>query len=236
MRVASLNLMHCARSSPEAVGALLAERWVAIACLQEVDLKMRRSGGVDQPAVIARAAGLAHYRFTSTLARGVGRLGTMRSRYGILTLSAYPILEAFDIPLPTVSGQEPRAAQVVRLDLSEALPETSRTLAVVNTHLAVGGLIAREQRDHLFERIERYRLDHPGETVIVAGDFNGADLHDGWIEHDGRPTYPSENPSARIDHLAYRAGALGGAALAEWETFAYPNITDHCLLTARLGD
>lgn len=236
MVIASLNLMHCARSSAGDIGALLAEHRVAIACLQEVDLKMRRSGGVDQPAVIAARAGLEHYRFTSTQARGVGRLGAQRSRYGILTLSALPIVDAFDIPLPNVSGQEPRAAQLVRIELGApmATAPTPRTITVVNTHLAVGGLIAREQRDHLFEHLAQYAASHPHEPLVVAGDFNGVDLPAGWREADSAPTYPAEHPQTRIDHLAHFVSPGRPEALSDWETYAYADLTDHCLLTAHL--
>ncbi|MGV8083553.1 MAG: endonuclease/exonuclease/phosphatase family protein [Coriobacteriia bacterium] len=213
--VASLNIQHCQRSSPQRVAALLAERGVTVAALQEVDLGMARSGRTDQPAIIAAESGLAHYAFAPTLARD-------RGLYGLLLLSATPFVDYAEVPLPRLGAEEPRLAQLARVEIGGA------SVQLANTHLAVRGDSTTAQLRYLSAVVLSAH-----EHWLMVGDFNGELLPDGFGEGDLAPTFPSENPRKRIDHIAVSDGFPLGV---RWETVCRPEITDHCLVLAHFGE
>jgi len=178
-----------------------------IVLMQEVDVGTRRSGGVDQPAELARRTG-----FVSSFGRTIDYDG---GRFGIAVLSRWPIVDARMIPLdgraPAADNgrHEPRGA----LRVVVATPQGRIT--VFDTHLdAFGGDAWREQEaDSLVQLVVRAR--NAGETIIVGGDFNStpesaaqqtlrnAGLRDAWTvcgSGDGH-TFPASTPAKRIDFL-----------------------------------
>lgn len=213
--VASLNLQHCERSSAEQIAALLAGRGVGLAALQEVDLGMVRSGRVDQPAVLAAESGLGHYAFAPTLRRG-------RGLYGLLILSASPLSDYYEIPLPRLGAEEPRLAQVAAVEVAGGL-----RVSIVNTHLAARSASAHAQLRHLSDA-----LAQSSAPLLLAGDFNGVAVPEGFAEFDLAATFPSEAPRKRIDHIAVRPDF---SASIRWETVCAPELTDHCLVLAHVG-
>lgn len=198
----------------ERVAALVRDARADLVMLQEVDSVTRRSGGVDQLALLARATGL-HAAFGSTLAYQGGQ-------YGIALLSRYPIRSHRVFPLPNDPPQpraggsrEPRGA----LHAVVTLPDGD--LHVINTHIDASA-------DDTWRRQEAARLvaisdslRAAGARLVLGGDLNstpesavqalvrGAALRDAWTQcgagADG--TFPAAKPVKRIDYL-YLSGGL----------------------------
>lgn len=198
----------------ERVAALVRETRADVALLQELDVGTRRSGGVDQPAVLARGTGM-HVAFGRTLDFQGGQ-------YGIGVLSRWPVASHAVRALPVEPPQarsggsyEPRGALHARI----AAPWGA--LHVVNTHLDAS-------RDDGWRRQEirtvvalADSLRRAGGLVLVGGDFNSepgsavqaaaaeGGLRDAWLLCGQGPalTYPAGKGTKRIDYLYLPAGA-----------------------------
>ena len=175
--------------------------------LQEVDQGTRRSGGVDQPAVLAARTGM-HVAFGSALDYDGGE-------YGVAILSRWPIVRDTLIHLPVTPPQEraggshePRGA--LRVFIASPMGR----LTVIDTHLdpSSDDHWRRQEADTIASLIARAR--QRGELVIAGGDFNSTPesavqaalregMRDSWEEcakGDGF-TYPADAPVKRIDYL-----------------------------------
>ncbi|HET9013534.1 MAG TPA: glycoside hydrolase family 3 N-terminal domain-containing protein, partial [Gemmatimonadaceae bacterium] len=191
-----------------AVADLVRGTGADVALLQEVDQRTRRSGGVDQPAVLAARTGM-HVAFGSALDYDGGK-------YGVAVLSRWPIVSDTLIHLPVTPAQEraggsrePRGA----LRVTVAGP-TGR-LTILDTHLDASGTDQwrRQEADSIVSLVAQAR--RADEIVIAGGDFNSTPesavqgavraggLRDAWAEcasGDGL-TYPAGVPVKRIDYL-----------------------------------
>jgi len=196
------------------VAALVRDLRVDVALLQEVDQGTRRSGNVDQPAVLAQRTGY-HVAFGSALDYDGGE-------YGIAILSRWPITFDTLVHLPVDPPQtraggsrEPRGA--LRADI--ATPYGSVTF--FNTHIDA----SREETFRLQEArvvdslVRAARATRP--LVLMGGDLNStpesqvqqnlraSGLRDAFAEC-GRGsgfTFPSDSAIKRIDYL-YLSGAM----------------------------
>lgn len=211
--IASFNIKSAELSSVQAIAQTLINHRVDIVGLQEVDQHTVRSKLHDQSRMIADLAHLPYVHFSPTLARGLGQ-------YGIATLSRYPMLSASSLLLPVIQGEERRRAQVSRFEIN------GTHLDFVNTHLSFVKSSGRPQMQYLVERM----LSHC-QSCVVAGDFNGQPVPEGFQRESVDPTWPSHKPSKVLDHIAVSQRLAGNH---RWQTFAYPNLTDHCLLTLDL--
>lgn len=197
------------------VAALISATRADIVLLQEVDRGTRRSGGADQPALLAQRTGLSA-AFGKTLDYDGGE-------YGIAVLSRWPIVSSsvhrlpVDPPQQRAGGSyEPRGAQRV------VIAAPGGEIVVVNTHLDAS-------RDDSYRRQElRTVIDiarRAAPALLVGGDFNSTPesgvqrearrggLRDTWLEcgsGDGL-TYPADRPAKRIDYLY----VIGSAACLE---------------------
>jgi beta-N-acetylhexosaminidase len=178
--------------------------------LQEVDRGTRRSGGVDQLAVLRRLTG-----YSGAFGRTLDYDGGL---YGIAILSRWPIASDTLIQLPVEPPQaraggvyEPRGAHVARV----AGPGGGGGIGVVNTHMDAGrdDHYRRQEVETVIRVADELRATH-GFTV-VGGDFNaepGSAVIDrmaaaGWVDAwaacgtgDGG-TFPAHSPTKRIDYL-----------------------------------
>ncbi|MEO8333946.1 MAG: glycoside hydrolase family 3 N-terminal domain-containing protein [bacterium] len=176
--------------------------------LQEVDKGTKRSGIVDQTAVLSQMSGL-NGAFGSALDYGGGK-------YGVAILSRWPILEdtlfhlSVDPPQERSGGShEPRGA------LRAIVQSPFGRLAVINTHLDATGVDRwrRQEADSIVSLVAQTRRNEG--LVIAGGDFNStpesavqvairkAGLRDSWTECNGGQgfTFPDDTPVKRIDYL-----------------------------------
>jgi endonuclease/exonuclease/phosphatase family metal-dependent hydrolase len=198
----------------QGVVALIREARADLVLLQEVDQGTRRSGVVDQPAVLAARSGF-HVAFGSALDYDGGK-------YGVATLSRWPI--AFDTlhrlpvdpPQERAGGsREPRG--LLRSDITSPYG----TIVVFNTHIDASREDTWRQQEArvIVSTIAAARRSHP--LVLLGGDLNSTPetavqaiirepgLRDAFAEC-GRGTgltYPADSAVKRIDYL-YLTGAM----------------------------
>lgn len=219
------------------VAALVRESGADLALLQEVDRGTRRSGGVDQPTLLARLTGM-----TAVFGRTLDYDG---GEYGIAVLSRWRVMRDTLVHLPTEPAQsraggsiEPRGALWVTI----ASPWGA--LSVVNTHLDASGVEQwRRQEVHALLALARGAASRDG-PLLVGGDLNSkpdaaapdtlrrAGLRDAWAtcgEGEGF-TFPSVAPVRRIDYLFLPDGPRClGARVLDGEA------SDHRALLVRLA-
>ena len=156
IRIATYNIQH-AIPGEEKIAAVLRELRAAVVGVQEVDFCNSRSGGRDQPALLAALSGMPYYRFAPAIDfRG----GT----YGTLILSKYPVLDYETIPLPA-GNCEGRAVGHAVLDVS------GTRVDFFNTHLSYE---QKSLRAAQFDKLAA--LVAPCRRYIVTGDFNTDDF------------------------------------------------------------
>jgi endonuclease/exonuclease/phosphatase family metal-dependent hydrolase len=189
VRVATWNVEHAVRRRDGVVDVELAGRMVAslqadVVALQELDVRARRSARVDQPAAIATVASM---RVEFAAARRLGLIG----RYGV-ALSSRSLIDDVDVVrLP--GADERRVALVAR----------TRGVSVAVTHLSRVRDDSARQLDVVLDHL----LARPGPHLLL-GDLNRREYEVGRLAErgltvaGGAPTYPSDAPRLRIDHVA----------------------------------
>lgn len=163
-------------------------------CLQEVDLGVARSGGRNQ--VLELGTSLSMHPAFGTFMEYQG------GRYGMATLSRYPIVDAHSFELP--EGNEPRIALIVEVRLP-----SNETLLLVNVHFdwVADDAFRFAQASKLAAHLRA--LEKP---YLLLGDFNDQpgsrtlDLfHDLATEAEkptgDRLTFSSTEPAREIDFV-----------------------------------
>lgn len=178
----------------ERIAAVLAPLDADVIALQEVDERVRRSGEVDQAAVLAARLGMHHAYGPAMDFQG--------GRYGIALLSRYPLTSTEVIRLP--DGHEPRVALAITVERKGAPAVT-----FVGLHI-----------DHVANDTLRFAqaaalaewLDAHASPWVLAGDFNDepgsrtldlfhARALDARKPTEARLTYPSVEPVKEIDFV-----------------------------------
>jgi endonuclease/exonuclease/phosphatase family metal-dependent hydrolase len=200
-----------------------------IVLLQEVDQRTRRSGGVDQPAILAARSGL-HVAFGSALDYDGGK-------YGVATLSRWPITFdtlyrlPVDPPQERAGGsREPRG--MLRADIASPYG----VMIVFNTHIDASreDTWRRQEAAVIVSTVTATRATQP--LVLLGGDMNstpesavqalvrGAALRDAFAEcgRGNGLTFPSDSAVKRIDYLY-----LTGAARCARAEVAATRASDH---------
>lgn len=159
MRVATYNIHGCVGAgghyAPDRIANVLKEIAPDILALQEVDTRRALHQGLHQFDYLVRETGLEGVAGPS--------IREHHGEYGNALLTRFPIVSKRLIDL-SVSRREPRGAIDVRL----ALPDGR--LRVIVTHL---GLRARERREQIALLLALLAGGpHPGERVLMMGDFN----------------------------------------------------------------
>jgi endonuclease/exonuclease/phosphatase family metal-dependent hydrolase len=207
LRVATFNVHHGApRRGPVDLDKTIAacrSLDADVLAVQELDVGTSRSGGVDQPAVLAESLGM-HVRFVATVTlRGGGT-------YGHALLSRGPLRDVRVLDLAREDGREPRAAIVAATSIG------SRELSVVAMHLQnhrrgdpQPPLAVRQLGEALAA------LDERPAPRVALGDLNlepsVVDPVMAAFQLSRIPTpatIPSDRPSSTPDHIA-----VGGLAL-----------------------
>jgi endonuclease/exonuclease/phosphatase family metal-dependent hydrolase len=225
----SYNIRH-ARGSDDRVdldriGEVIAAFEPDLVALQEVDVGRARSGGIDQAEQLGVRLGMTA-TFAPCLERG-------SERYGIATLSRFPVLEhrRLDLPCrPLDRRSEPRCALLTRL----AWPATNTSIDLVNTHLSV---LPRERPAQVDAIVRELRAPE----VVIAGDFNCTPwsgpfrkLCFGLSSATGRSrSWPARLPLFPIDHILYR-GPLSVIRAGSWTAGPARGASDHLPVIAEL--
>lgn len=194
--------------------ALIRETGADLVLLQEVDQGTRRSGGIDQPAVLAVGSGF-HVAFGSALDYDGGK-------YGVATLSRWPL--AFDTlyrlpvdpPQERAGGsREPRG--LLRADV---LSPYGR-IVVFNTHIDASREDTWRQQEArvIVSTVTTARQSRS--LVLLGGDMNSTPesavqqilrepgFRDAFAEcgQGTGLTYPADSAVKRIDYL-YLSGTI----------------------------
>ena len=198
----------------QGVIALIRETGADLVLLQEVDQGTRRSGVVDQPAVLSVGSGF-HVAFGSALDYDGGK-------YGVATLSRWPIVFdtlyrlPVDPPQDRAGGsREPRG--LLRADIR--MP--SGTIAVFNTHIDASreDTWRRQEARVITSVVLATRQSRP--LLLLGGDLNSTPesavqeivrepgLRDAFAEcgRGSGLTYPADSAVKRIDYL-YLSGSI----------------------------
>jgi endonuclease/exonuclease/phosphatase family metal-dependent hydrolase len=194
--------------------------------VQEVDVRTRRSSGVDQAAELARLTGM-HGVFGRTIDHQGGW-------YGNLLLSRWPVQGFTAQAYPFTPGREARGAV-------EAVVKQPFEFRFFATHLDI------TEKDRLLaaEWIAKRIAELPAEMpMILAGDFNAATgsaafqaLAKHWtFDPEVRPTSPAEKPSKQIDFVVFRP--KNRWKVVETRVLDEPVASDHrpILVTLELQD
>lgn len=178
-----------------------------LVALQEVDVKTKRSQGVDQAAKLGELTGMHHY-----FAEAMPYLG---GSYGEAVLSRFPIKGDYLVRLPAEAGQEPRAAATIWVE--PWVTDEGRPIRVTfaGTHLCHQSHETRTKQAQQLVDMRRF-----GPLSILAGDFNftpdeepykviTGDRYKPWLDTAatfGNPkdTYPADQPKMRIDYVFVR--------------------------------
>lgn len=200
LRVVTYNLHHGEGTDgkldlPRIAGVITALKPDLVA-LQELDVKTRRTGQVDQPAKLGELTGL-HVAFGKAMDYDGGQ-------YGNAVLSRRPIRETKTHALPTADGHEPRCVLEVKVRAGDG-----GAVTFLSTHLDHKGTALRVRQA---ERIAALFADAAG-PVILAGDLNAAPDSPpvralrGWDDLTagrGLLTSPSTRPKRQIDYVLAR--------------------------------
>lgn len=240
-------------TDPARLAAAVTSLRADVLAVQEVDRFQPRSGGVDQAALVARAAGAVHGRFVPLVLGTPGEPGWSPApptptplespdgvpptpQYGIGLVSALPVLAwhvlalkpprgRYPIPLPS---RPPRLIWIPdepRAAVAAVLagPSGQPLLTIACTHLS---FVAGANVLQL-RRVRSWLAGLPGPRVLL-GDLNlpgGLPARvTGWTPLFSGATYPAPTPRMQIDH-ALADGMPDGA---DWrgEVLQLP-LSDH---------
>jgi endonuclease/exonuclease/phosphatase family metal-dependent hydrolase len=189
-RIATWNI-RAARSAPvAAIARELKAMQADVIALQEVDVRTRRTGFVDEPAALATALGF-HYVFAASIKWDEGD-------YGLAILSRWPLTEVRRHRLTATGAAEPRIV------LEATVCADGRPLRLFNHH-ADGRVASR--RIGFAELREILQAD-VGHGLLVLGDFNEhpdapgvRSLIDAGLVDLGADDNADTADSGRIDYL-----------------------------------
>jgi endonuclease/exonuclease/phosphatase family metal-dependent hydrolase len=186
--------------------------------LQEVERHVVRSRFRNQPAAIARAAGMRHVYAPA-------RRFALTGDDGVALLVRGEILSSASTMLPRANRNQRRTVIVARVRVAE------QEMTVAATHLHSGAhLIAEQQLDAVVEMLGA----EPGPHVLL-GDLNldsrrvTPRLGPGLMLAGGGPTFPANDPARRIDHVAVRGLNIDCVSVQRLA------VSDHCVLIAVLS-
>lgn len=202
LRVLSYNIHHAEgvdrKLDVERIAAVIQSVKPDLVALQEVDRKVNRTNGVDQPAELAR--------LTEMRVAFGANIELQGGHYGNAVLSRFPIARQQNHLLPNVDNGEQRGVLAVEVKL----PAPGESLLLLATHFdhrrdekervlsagAVNELVAKEDR-----------------PAILAGDLNDAigsqtldTLDRVWKRSNAEPlpTIPVTQPNRQIDFVLVR--------------------------------
>ncbi|MFB7250776.1 endonuclease/exonuclease/phosphatase family protein [Microbacterium sp. NPDC056234] len=208
LKIVSYNIHHAQGADGvldlERIAQVLESSGADVIGLQEVDRHFgARSGYVDQAAWLAQRLDMS-YCYAANLDLDPAEGATDRRQYGTAILSAHPMDDCANTPLPNHVGGEQRG--LAQADVHVRGVE----LRVYNTHLTHESAQGRLDQAAVFNEMVR----SAGMPVVLVGDLNARpdsaeydvftqELADAWPVVGEGPgyTFDSDNPIGRIDYV-----------------------------------
>ena len=240
LRVATYNVHGCfgmdRQRSETRIADVIAESRADIVGLQELDLSRRRSGGVDQSALIA--AQLGWHRFFHPAVR------TGDEHYGDAIVSRFPLTLRHAGELP---GPAPFYCREKRGAISMDAETPLGLVRIVNTHFGLGWSERLQQARELASDIW-LGGSAPDTPLILLGDLNslpGSRPYRAFTQHlrDVRRlvhparssrTFPTFFPMFAVDHIFINVG-LRALSLNVHRSPLARGASDHYPLLAELA-
>jgi endonuclease/exonuclease/phosphatase family metal-dependent hydrolase len=205
LRVLTYNIHHGEGTDGKLdlprIARVISDQKPDLVSLQELDVKTRRTGGVDEPAELAKLTGMK-----VAFGKGIDYQG---GQYGNAVLCRFTIQSSKVHPLPGKEAAEKRCALAV---VVKPWPQ-GPALTFVATHFDH----TRDETDRLAQADEVRRLftsEEGAGPMILAGDLNAAPASETMKRLIGRwtdagaetdaPTIPSDEPRSRIDYVLFR--------------------------------
>ncbi|MFH1061987.1 MAG: glycosyltransferase [Candidatus Omnitrophota bacterium] len=208
IRIMTYNVHSCigmdGKISPKRIARVIGRHEPDIVALQELDMGRKRTGGVDQPLLIAKALEMMYHFYPSVVVDD-------EERYGNAVLSRYPIELIRTGRLPgaiKISRAEPRGV------LWTVISIAGIRINFLNTHL---GFLPREGMRQTKALLGLEWVAHPvcDGPIILCGDFNALpnsqicrnikqvlrDAQEELENHSPKGTWSSHYPIRRIDHV-----------------------------------
>jgi len=202
VKVLSFNILHGATTKGDydldVIAKVIRNANPDFAALQEVDYKTNRAKKYDLAAELGGRTKMAHV-FGKAMDWDNGE-------YGEGILSVYTFLRFRNIPLPYSPGREPRTA----IEIISVLP-SGDTIAFVGTHLDH----FKDEKDRIAQAMKINEVFASNKyPTILAGDLNAEPgsatiyiLEEKWTssydKSNPEPTFPSNNPSRKIDYVMF---------------------------------
>ncbi len=185
----------------ERIARVIGQAKADLVALQEVDQRTQRTGGLDEPAELARLTGM-HVSYGKAMDFDGGA-------YGVAVLSRWPIEQAQTHRLPGQAGREPRVALETQVRAGRDGPSVSFFCTHWDHQLSADRI--RQAR-----RLAELSQQAKGDLVVLAGDFNDSPASESvkhllkTFEDAGakkRPmlSCPADQPTIQIDHILYRS-------------------------------
>lgn len=203
LRVLSYNIHHAEgvdrKLDVERIARVILSAKPDLVALQEVDQKVKRSQGIDQPAELARLTKM-HVAFGANIELQGGH-------YGNALLSRFPIARHKNHLLPNIEASEQRGV----IEAEVTLPDSKQPLLLFATHLD----FRADDRERLASAkvINELAAKHGEQPALLAGDLNATpdsktleQLALMWTRANDDPlaTIPVDLPKKQIDFILYR--------------------------------
>jgi endonuclease/exonuclease/phosphatase family metal-dependent hydrolase len=189
----------------ERIAQVIMDEGSDIVALQEVDVGVERSGGIDIATELSELTGLEHVVFGKNIDHQGGD-------YGNATLSRFPVTEYENVHFERLSNEQ-------RGILATLIDVDGYALLLMNTHLAHRSQDEPERLIYTQGARDEIIPGYQPDGIVFIGDFNdvpGSATHESVKEYltdvwevvgegDGF-TIPPNNPNRRIDYIFFDDG------------------------------
>ena len=203
LRILSYNIHHAEgvdrKLDVERIAGVIRSVDPDLVALQEVDQRAKRTGGVDQPAELAK--------LTKMRVAFGANIELQGGHYGNAVLSRFPITRHQNHLLPNIDRGEQRGVIEAEIEI----PKSSEFVLLLATHLDHRG----EERERLASAkfINELVAQHSDRPALLAGDLNATPnsktlqrFGEMWTRVNEKPmaTVPVRKPAKQIDFILYR--------------------------------
>lgn len=203
LRVLSYNIHHAEgvdrRLDIKRIASVIRAVKPDLVALQEVDRKVKRTEGGDQPAELAKLTKMRVVFGANIELQG--------GHYGNAILSRFPIVRHKNHLLPNIDGSEQRGVMEAEIKI----PNSEASLLLLATHLD----FRADERERLASAkvIDQLAAQNQTRPALLAGDLNATPesktlqlFETMWARgnEQAMPTVPVNQPTKQIDFILYR--------------------------------